>query len=77
MMMKGLLVVLVLLVASVVGVGFYQGWFHFTVDKEKFQEDEKKATEKVKKLWPKAKDKTGVPADKVKEANPETAPDQE
>jgi len=76
-MMKGLLVVLVLLVALVVCVGFYQGWFHVTVDKEKFQEDEQKATEKVKKLWPKAKDKTGAPADKGKEANPETAPNQE
>ena len=28
--MKGLLIVLVLIVAGVVGLGFYQGWFHFT-----------------------------------------------
>jgi uncharacterized membrane protein YciS (DUF1049 family) len=76
-MMKTLLVVLVLLVAVVVGVGFYQGWFHFTVDKEKFQEDEKNATKKLKKMWPKAKDKSGAPTDKVKEDNPETAPNQE
>lgn len=76
-MMKGILIVLVLLVAIVVGVGFYQGWFHFTVDKEKFQEDEKKATEKVKKLWPKAKDKTGAPTDKGKEDNSDTGQNRE
>ena len=76
-MMKALLVVLVLLVAVVVGLGFYQGWFHFTVDQEKIQQDEERAKEKVKKLWPKGKDKTDSSTDKAKEDDPETAPNQE
>ena len=76
-MMKALLVVLVLLVAVVVGLGFYQGWFHFTVDQEKIQQDEERAKEKVKELWPKGKDKTDASTDKAKEDDPETAPNRE
>ena len=30
--MKWLLVVVVLLVAGVIGLGFYQGWFHYSTD---------------------------------------------
>jgi hypothetical protein len=72
--MKGLLVVLVLLVAGVAGLGFYRGWFSFasesgggsanvtlTVDKDKFQEDREAATRGVQGLGRQAKDKAGVP----------------
>lgn len=58
--MKGLLIVVVLIVAGVVGMGYYLGWFHFdvertngashitlTVEQKKIQDDEKKAAEKV------------------------------
>jgi hypothetical protein len=68
--MKGLLFVLVLLVAGAVGLSFYMGWFHIgsdsadgksnvtlTVDTEKFQEDRKTAEEKVQHLGHQAKDK--------------------
>ena len=54
------LVVLLLVVAGFVGLGFYRGWFHLTsarnadqpavtvtVDKEKMQEDKQKAQDKV------------------------------
>ena len=52
--MRGLLIVVVLLIVGIVGLGFYQGWFlvssnrdsedqkvntTFTVDEEKIQED--------------------------------------
>src|ERR1043166_7564800 len=68
--MKRLLCVLVVGVAGVVGLGFYLGWFHVasdradhkvhitaTVDKDKFQEDEKKALEKVQDWGHQVKDK--------------------
>jgi hypothetical protein len=55
------LMVIVLVVAGIVGLGFYRGWFHFdsdsadgqthlklTVDQKKVQEDEAKAVKKVK-----------------------------
>jgi hypothetical protein len=54
--MKRFLIGLVLIVAGVVGLGFYRGWIHFsseraadkpsvtvTMDKEKIQEDKNKA----------------------------------
>jgi len=54
--MKRFLIGLVLIVAGVVGMGFYRGWIHFsseraadkpsvtvTMDKEKIQEDKNKA----------------------------------
>jgi hypothetical protein len=72
--MKRLLCVLVLLVAGVVGLGFYQGWCQLasdssdrkihitaTVDKDKFQEDEKKALEKIHDLRHQVKEKAGPP----------------
>jgi len=70
-MMKVLLFVLVLVVAGVIGLGFYMGWFHMgwdrttdkdhvtiTVDEKKMQEDKKKAEEKAHELEHPAKDKT-------------------
>jgi len=81
--MKRLLVVLVLLVAAVVGLGFYLGWFRFstggtdahpsatiTVDPDKIKADKEAAQEKVKDLGEKAKEKTGAAADKGKEEAP-------
>ena len=73
--MKRLLVVVVLLVAGIVGLGFYRGWFRFstdntdpnvnatiTVDKDKIQADK----EKVHDLGQEAQEKTGDRTDKVK-----------
>jgi hypothetical protein len=73
--MKGVLFVLVLVVAAAVGLGFYLGWFRMawdriahtdhvtvTVDEKKFQEDKKKAEEKVHDLEHPGTDKTEAPA---------------
>ena len=78
--MKTLLVVVVLLLVGIAGLGFYRGWFHFstdsadhkpsatiTVDKDKIQEDEQRAKEKVHGFGQGAKEKTGDRADEVKE----------
>src|SRR5581483_4862309 len=75
--MKAFLVVLVLLVAGVVGLGFYQGWFHLgsdkadgesnvtlSVDTDKFQEDRKTAMAEVKDLGHQIKDKVAGPSAK-------------
>ncbi len=74
--MSRLLVVFLLLVAGVVALGIYQGWFTFTsnntddkaninikVDKEKIKEDENKAAKKVQDLGHKAKDKAETAAE--------------
>jgi hypothetical protein len=79
-LMKRLLCVLVLIVAGIVGLGFYQGWCQLasdssdhkihitaTVDKDKFQEDEKKALEKVHDLGHQVKEKAVVPTEKSKD----------
>ena len=76
--MKRLLVVLILVVAGVVGLGFYLGWFgltsgggdnklHLTVDKEKMQEDKKKALEKLQDLGDQVEDKAAAPAEARKD----------
>ena len=83
--MNRLFFVFVLLVAGVIGLGFYMGWFHLgsdrgggedritlTVDEEKFKEDKKAAAEKVHNLGHKEKDKAGTPAEKSKD--PAVAP---
>ena len=77
--MKWLLVVFVLLVAGVIGLGFYQGWFHYStedaagrpsvtvgVDENKFQEDKKK----VEGLGEKAKEDAAGRTGKVKDGEP-------
>ena len=77
--MKWLLVVLVLLVVAVVGVGYYQGWFHVStndaagrpsvtvgMDKNKIQADEKK----VEGLGDKAKEDAAGSTNKVKDQEP-------
>ena len=40
--MKRFLFVLVLLAVGVVGLAYYQEWFHVTVDSNKFHEDRNK-----------------------------------
>ncbi|MGH7172642.1 MAG: hypothetical protein ACRELG_20365 [Gemmataceae bacterium] len=75
--MKAFLVVLVLLVAGVVGLGFYRGWFSFasdsadaksnitlTVDKDKMQADEKKVVANVQDVGHHVKDKAAATAEK-------------
>ena len=78
--MRTLAVVFVLLLVVVAGLGFYRGWFRLstdntdhkpsatiTVDKDKIQQDEQRAKEKVQSFGHEAKEKTGERADKVKE----------
>ena len=78
--MKKLMFVVVLLLAGIAGLGFYRGWFSLstenadhkpsatiTVDKDKIQEDEQKAKEKVQGFGHAAKETTGEQADNVKE----------
>lgn len=73
--MKGLLVVIVLLLAVAIGLGLYRGWFHFstentdekpkvslTVDEDKIHQDE----EKVQDLGHKVKEKAGGRTDTAK-----------
>jgi hypothetical protein len=76
--MKNLLVVLFLFLVAIVGLGFYQGWFHlstdstadhkpnvtFTVDEDKIEQDKKTAKEKMQDFGHKAKDKTDDHNDK-------------
>jgi hypothetical protein len=78
--MNRLLLVLILVVAGVIGLGFYQKWFRLssdnaddkthitvTVDKDKIQEDKKKVEDKVHDLGHKAKDQAATPAEKGKD----------
>ena len=78
--MRTLLVVIVLLLVGTAGLGFYRGWFSLStdntdhkpsatimVDKDKIQEDEQRAKEKVQAFGQEAREKTGGRADKVKE----------
>jgi len=70
--MRNLLIVFVLVVACVVGLGYYQEWFHFTsnsvtVDTDKIKADEKKALEKAKALEHQLKDKATAPTEKSNE----------
>ncbi len=75
--MKTLLVVLVLLAAGFVGLGFYRGWFSITsdgadakshvtlsVDKDKMRQDENTAIGKAQGLGHKVKDTAATPAEK-------------
>ena len=85
--MKGLFIVLVLLVVGIAGFGFYRGWFSvatenadhkptvsFSMDQDKFKEDEEKVKDKVHNLGHKAKDTTGDKTDKVQEKEQERQP---
>jgi hypothetical protein len=72
------LVVLALLVAGGLGLGFYLGWFHLskdgtshdpnftiTVDRDKIQQDQEKAKETMQGVGQKVKGKAGAPAGKA------------
>jgi hypothetical protein len=88
--MKNLLVVLAVVVAVVVGLGFYQGWFavawdsadgkgHITgtLDEDKVREDKNKALETIQDLGHQAKDKAAGPTEKGKDqAAPPVQPPQ-
>jgi len=78
--MNRLIVGLVLVVAVVVGLGFYRGWFgaatdsadgkshlNITVDKDKIKEDENKVIKQIHKVERQVKDKVTAPAVKDKE----------
>ena len=70
--------VLAVIVAGVVGLGFYMGWFHFSsgsdhnnahvtvlVDKDQIQKDKDKAVDKVQDLGQQAKDKVATTTEKA------------
>jgi hypothetical protein len=72
------LVVLAVLVAGALGLGYYLGWFHLskdgtnhdpnftiTVDRDKIQQDQDKAKETMQGVGQKVKGKTGAPAGKA------------
>jgi hypothetical protein len=74
--MKRLLVVLVFVAAGVIGLAFYLGWIGFTsdsagdnlnitftVNKDKVQQDEKTAVQKVQAIGHGAKDETTAPTE--------------
>jgi hypothetical protein len=75
--MKRFLLVMVVVLAGAVGLAFYMGWIGlasdsvgsflnitFTVNKDKLQQDEKAALEKVQGIGHGAKDQTPAPAEK-------------
>ena len=78
--MVRMLFVLALIVAGVVGLGFYMGWFHFSsgsddknahitvsVDKDQIQKDKDKAVDKVQDLGQQAKDKVATTTQKAQD----------
>jgi cell division protein FtsB len=62
--MRRLFVFLLFVIAVILGVGLYRGWF--TVDREKIQEDEQRAKQEVQELVQEVKAKTARPT-KAKE----------
>ncbi len=87
---KGMFIALVLVVAAVIGLGFYRGWWNFasdstgakvhlnvTVDKDKIQEDKKNGLGRVQDFGHQVKDRVTVPTKKSKdEAAPSMQPPQ-
>ena len=78
--MRKLTFTIILLLVGIAGVGYYRGWFAFstngadqtssatiTMDKAKFQEDERKAKEKVRDAGQEAKEKIDDLTGKAKE----------
>lgn len=72
--MNRFLLVFIVIVAGIVGLGFYQKWFRFgsdesnltlTVDKNKFNKDEKAAVDDAKDLGHRIKDKVVGPSEKT------------
>ena len=80
--MKRFFVLVLLLAACIVGLGFYLGWFQFstggtddkpnvtfTVDKDKIEKDKKKAEEELQKAGQTVKEKIGGGTEKSKDEN--------
>ncbi len=66
--MRRLMFVVVLLVIGIAGFGYYRGWFAFTVDKDKFHQDEQTTRERVQGAGQEAKEKVdNLTGGKVKE----------
>jgi len=78
--MTRMLSVFVVIVADVVGLGFYMGWFHFSsgsdgnsahitvsMDKGQIQKDKDRTVEKVEDLGHQAKEKVGTTTQTAKE----------
>ena len=63
--MKKRFVFVLLVVAGIVGFGFYRGWF--TVDQGKIQQDEQLVKEEVRELLKGAEAKPSEGTEKVKE----------
>lgn len=74
------LIVFVLVIAGIVGLGLWRGWFRVssegsgdtpaitvTVDKEKFEQDREDVTDKAQDLGQQAKDQVTPPPAKAKE----------
>lgn len=68
-------IVLVLIIAGIVGLGLWRGWFRVssegsggtpavtvTVDKDKFEQDKDDAVDKAQDLGQQAKDQAATPA---------------
>jgi hypothetical protein len=75
--MNRVLIVCVLIVAGIAGLGFYLGWFTFTsdstdgkghigvtIDKAKFDKDEKEAQKKLRDMGDHLKGKATTPTEK-------------
>jgi hypothetical protein len=75
LVVKRILIGVVLLVAVVGGLGFYQGWWrvstegtpNITIDQEKIKADEERAKKKAQELEQKAKENAKGTADKEKD----------
>ena len=79
--MKNLIILFVLLLAVIVGLGFYQGWFHLststmdqkpsatiTVDNEKILQDEQSVKKTISNLGRETKESTGQAADEAEKS---------
>ena len=79
--MRNLIFLFVLLLVFIVGLGFYQGWFHLstdsgdqkpsatiTVDKEKILKDEQSVKKAVRDFGQEAKESTGQRTDEVEKS---------
>lgn len=88
--MKNLVFVAVLLLIGVLGLGFYQGWFHFStnsaeegpsatilMDQNKMRADEAKVKEKLQDLGQETRSKAAAPGrtDKVHNTSPKRGAD--
>jgi hypothetical protein len=64
--MNRLLKLLLVLVISVGALGYYQGWFNMTVDKEKIKADEERARDRIEAVGERVKEKAAGTVDRIK-----------